>query len=31
MFAFEADEGDINLSSSQTFLHGLVAAVSVSF
>ncbi len=31
MFAFEADEGDINLSMAQTFLHGIVAAVSVSF
>ncbi|WP_283787159.1 hypothetical protein QNI23_011050 [Bermanella sp. WJH001] len=30
-FADEADEGDINLSSHQTIMHGLVAAVSVSF
>ena len=30
-FATEADEGDINLSMEQTILHGLVAAVSVSF
>lgn len=31
LFAYEADEGDISLSSSQSFLHGVTAAVSVSF
>ncbi|MAA70858.1 MAG: hypothetical protein CL679_03905 [Bermanella sp.] len=30
-FADEADEGDINLSSHQTIMHGLAMAVSVSF
>ena len=30
-FATEADEGDIHLGMEQTILHGLVAAVSVSF
>lgn len=31
LFADDADDGDINLSTSQTILHGVVAAVSMSF